>query len=36
VSFLNDRQTIITTTDADSVIEHFTEAARLLALTKAS
>jgi DNA replication and repair protein RecF len=32
VSFLNDRQTIITTTDADSVIEHFTEAARLLPL----
>jgi DNA replication and repair protein RecF len=32
VDFLANRQTIITTTDADSVIEHFTEGHRLIAL----
>lgn len=32
VKFLSNRQTIITTTDADSVIEHFTEATRVIAL----
>jgi DNA replication and repair protein RecF len=34
VNFLKTRQTIITTTDADSVIEHFTEATRVIPLSR--